>query len=623
MKGFLNVPETMATSSKTTDSSSSDTLQSNVDFDGMLSEGLLKIHHGLLRAKDRGQDFPFSKYDIISNFSAKYTKESWAFLKKHRNMHHGLDKQTLELMQDILSRTELSDDDIGMYTVGIKALTAISPHGNDVELENSSSRGKLEDFNARRNSHPRNSCSGHSDVKTAVSISSCEKGCNLKGTEPEFIGVLKEKLQQKDRENQQIVRLLVLKQHELAEVSKLRGVEAQFMTERLKYEEQKNFEMTKKFNHVFEDMQEQLSMAKRKNEHFIRQLRAILEKYERLKRRADNIKKHLTEERTERKNCQKALKKTHKMTEELLMNQALLEEQKDTAKKEYSEFRKNMNTMEEQHKLVRTIQKLEYERSSMRADYGKLKDQLNNTQEENQRLTQALHSKELEKKQAEKSVQESQKLVKQLQEESGDSKMQRETAEERLETMKKELKLIHDTYEVKTLQLQEQLKSCMELLEAKRKECEALSEDVSKLKNDKHAIQEELQCLQKEKAKSETESKREGDRMREAVSLLEHERKLLLDEMGDLRKDYFSLSDRITQRLEQLEQTDAPMCITDILSSHQIRTAKTNNPVSHITSNMDSKYNKVNNYLENFQFLGQFILAEHQSKFKLICFPPQ
>lgn len=78
--------------------------------------------------------------------------------------------------------------------------------------------------------------------------------------------------------------------------------------------------------------------------------------------------------------------------------------------------------------------------------------------------------------------------------------------------------------------------------------------------------------------------------MREAVSLLEHERKLLLDEMKDLRKDYYSLSDRITQRLEQLEQTDVPMCITDITSNHQFRTAKTNNPVGQITSNKDSKY---------------------------------
>ncbi|KAK2852711.1 hypothetical protein Q7C36_007912 [Tachysurus vachellii] len=570
----------MAASSKATDSSHRNTFQSKVDFEGMLSGGLVKIHHGLLRAKDSGQDFPYD----ISHFSAKYTKEYWAFLKKHRNMYHGMDKETMELMQDILSRRELRDDDIGMYTLGVKALTAMSPNGNDdIELEN-----YQEDLNAKRNSHPPNSFSDHSDVKTAVSISSGEKGCDLKGTQPEFICVLKEKLQQKDRENQQIVRLLMLKHHELTEVSKLRDTEAQLMTERLKYEEQKKFEMTKKFNHVFDDMQKQLSMAKSKNEHSIRQLWAILEKYERLKRRVDNIKKHLSEERTERKNCQKVLKKTQHMTEELLMNQVLLEEQRDTAKQEYSEFKKNMNTMEEQHNnLVRTIQKLEDERSSMRADYGNLKDQLSTTQEENQKLTQALHSKELEKTQAEKNAQESQNLVKQLHEKLGDCKMQRETAEEQQDTMKKELKLIHERYKVKTLQLQEQLKSCMELLEAKRTECEALSEAVSKLKNDKHAIQEELQCLQKEKAKSEIDSKNEAERLRDAVSLLKHERKLLLDEMGDLRKDYFSLSDRITQRLEQLEQTDTPMCITDISSNHQFRAAKTNNTVSQITSNMD------------------------------------
>lgn len=552
---------------------------------------MVKIQHGLLRSKARGHDFPCedSKYDILGKFSAKYTKDSWAFLKNHRNMCHGLDTQTIELMQDILSRTELQEDDIEIYTLGLKALTVMSPHANmyNTELENLQM-----DLNARRNSHPSKSCSDHSDVKTAVSISSSEKKYKFKGTQSEFIGVWKEKLQQKDMENQQIVRLLLLKHHELIEISKLRDVEAQLMSERLKCEEQRNFEVTMKFNHVFEDMREQLSISKSKNEHFIRQLRAILEKYERLKRRADNIKKHISEERTEKKSCQKALKKTQQMTEELLMNQALLEEQRDNVKQEFSELRNNMKTMEEQHnKLVRTIQTLEDERLSIRADCGKLKEQLSDTQREKQKLIQTLQSKELEKKQAEKSVQESQKMLKQLHEELDDCKMQKETAEEKLDKMKKEFKLIHDRYKMKTHQLQEQHKSCMEQLQAKRTECEALSEVVSKLKKDNHVIQEELQCLQKEKAKSEIENKREGERMKEAVSLLEHERKLLLDEMEDLRKDYFSLSDRITQRLEQLEQTDVPMCISDISSNRQIRTM-TNNTAGQITSNMDSKYDK-------------------------------
>lgn len=587
MKEISTVPETMAASCKTTDCSKSEALQRQEDFEGMLSEGLVKIQHGCLRAKPGDQDFPCedSKYDLISHYFAKYTKESWAFLRNHKNMHHGLDKQTRELMPDILSRVELREDDLWIYTLGLKALTAMSSHANTDHIN-------LEvDLNARKNSNSPKSCSDHSDVKTAVSVSSRENGFNLKGAQPEFIGVWKEMLQQKDMENQQIVRLLLLKQHELIEISKLREVEAQLMTERLKCEEQRNLEITKKFNHIFEDMREQLSMAKSKNEHFVGQLRAILEKYERLKKRADSFKKHLAEERTERKNCQKALKKTQQMTEELLMNQALLEKQRDNANQESSEFRENRKTMEEQHKkLVQTIQKVEEERSSIRADYGTLKDQLSNTQGENQKLNQALQAEELEKKQAEKSVQEFQNLLKQLYKELDDSKMQRETAREQLETKKKELKRIHDRYEVKTLQLQEQHKTCMEQLEGKRTECEALSEVVSKLKKDKHEVQEKLQCLQKEKARSEMESKSEVERIRGAASLLEHERKLLLQEMGELRKDYFSLSDRITQRLEQLEQTDAPMSITDISSKHQIKTSKMKNTVGQITSNMDSKY---------------------------------
>lgn len=585
MKGFSYVPEAMAESRKTTDSAHSNALQKQVDFEGMLSEGLVKIQHEPLRSKIRDQDFPCDDSENIGNCSAKYTKESWAFLKNHRNMHHGLDKQAMELMQNILARTELrGDDDLGVYTLGLKALTAQSPCTNTdhIELENFQV-----DCNTRRNSHPPNNCSDNSDLKTAASVSSSEKGCNFQGMQPKFIGVLKEKLQQKHVENQQIAWLLLLKQHELIDFSKLREVEAQLMTERLKCEEQRNFEITKKFNHIFEDMREQLSMSKSKNEHFIRQLRAILEKYKRLKRRADSVKKHLTEERTKRKSCQKALRKTQQIIE-LLMNQVLLEEQRDTAKQEYSEFRMNMKTVEEQHKLVRTLQTLEDKRSSMRADYGNLKDQLSNTRRENQQLTQALQSKEQEKKEAEKSVQESQKLVKQLYEELDACKMQRDTAEEQLDTTKKELKLIHDGYKMKTLQLQEQHKSCMEQLEAKMTECETLSEVVSKLKKDEHVIQEELRGLQKEKAKAAIESKKEMERMREAVNLLEHERKLLLDEMGDLRKDYFSLSDRITQRLEQLEQTDVAMSITDISSNHH-RTSKTNNTVGQITSNMDSK----------------------------------
>ncbi|TSK22804.1 hypothetical protein Baya_2162 [Bagarius yarrelli] len=491
----------------------------------------------------------------------------------------------MELMQEILSRTSLKDDDTRMCSLGVKALTAVPPQANtdDLELENFEG-----DLNARQTSHSPKSCADYSDVKTVASVSS-EKGFNVKLMQPELIDKLKEKLQKKDAENQQIVRLLLVKQHELIEISKLREVEAQLMTERLKYEEQRNLEMIKKCNHALKNMRDQLSMAKSKNEHFTKQLRAIMEKYERLKRRTDCIKKQLAQERKERKSSQKALKESRQISEEFLLNQDFLEKQRHAAKQENVGLRKNLQTMEEQHnELVRTIQKLEDESLSMKADYGKLKDQLLNTERERQQLNQALQSKELEKKEADKSLRQSEKLVKQLQDELGDSKKERETAEEQLDTIKKDVKLIHDRYKVKTLQLQKQHQSCIEQLEAKNSECEALSEVVSKLKEDKLLIQDELQSLQKEKAKSEMENKKQEERMREVVSLLEHEKKLLLDEMGDLRKDYFSLSDRIAQRFEQLEKPDVPMCITDISSNlHQITKAKTNNLVGQITSHMD------------------------------------
>lgn len=562
-----------------------DTLQRQADFEGMLSEGLVNVHHGCLRSKLGDQDFPYEDTKYYNrNYFAKYIKESWAFLKNHKTMYQGLDTQTMELMGDILSKAEQKDD-IGLYALGLKALTTMSPHAN---IDNVQWENYQVDHNGRKKSHPPNSCLDNSGVTTEVSVSR-ENGCKLKNMQPEFTGVWKEMLQQKDMENQQIVQLLLLKQRELMEMSKLRKVEAELMIERLKCEEQRNLEISKKFNHVLEDMGEQVSMAKSKNEDFIRQLRAILAKYERLKKRTNSIKKHLAEERTERKSCQKALKKKQQMTEELLMNQALLQELRDTVKREYSEHRENMKTTEEHYKLFR---RLEEERSSMKADYGALKDQLSNTKGTIEKLTQALLATELKKKQAEKSEQEFQSLVTQLQGELNDCKMQRKITEEQLDKMKKELKLIYERYKVKTLQLQDQRKSFMEESEAKKIECEALNEVVAKLKKDKHDIQAELECLQKEKAKSELESKRVVERMREAASLLEHERKLLLDEMGDLRKDYFCLSDRITQRLEQLEQTDVPMSITDISSSHQIRTSNACNTVSQFPShhNTDSKY---------------------------------
>ncbi|XP_037394775.1 axoneme-associated protein mst101(2) [Pygocentrus nattereri] len=520
--------------------------------------------------------------------SVKYTNDSQTLAPKERNVCHYLDEQTIELLQSILTTTKLKKD-VGIHTLGPDALAAVSLHASpdrNVDLENF----KV-DLSAAVKITQKASSQATSNTKSMKKDSArSDWSLSFKGKQS-FFEPLKEKLQQKDLENQQIVRLLLKKHQELRDVKemlKLKEVEAQLIGEKLKCEEQKNFEVINRFQNVCEEMNKKLFIAKNHNESFAKQLKALLEKYERLKKRANAIKEQLLEEHGKKKSSQKTVKKIQKMAEELLMNQTLLEKQKDDTTRELSTCKKKMEKMEkEQKQHSRIVHRIEEEKSVIAAEYEALRDELQKTQEENKKLTEAVQSKEVEKRRAEENLQESQNVVKQLYAELDESKTQRESIYQQLDAVKKELKLIHNRYKVEKLQLQEQKQTSMKQCEDLRTECDALNEVVLKLKKDKHMLNDELECHQNEKSKSETASKREGDRLREALSLLERERELLLDEMRDLRKDYFSLSDRITQRLGQLDQADAPMCITDISSLHHCRAPKVDNTTVPVTPSMD------------------------------------
>ncbi|KAL7890053.1 hypothetical protein AOLI_G00023110 [Acnodon oligacanthus] len=582
-----------------------------MDFEEVLAKGLMEIQQeafvgeinlrsdellvGCVKGPcDESQHGPRDKRSV------KYTNESQPLAPKDRNVCHCLDDQTIELLQSILTTTKLKKD------VGIRTLGPDARPDRNLDLENF----KV-DCNPTNTFHLPQSRGVHAHVNSAVvkitqkpssqatsTAKSTKKdsdrsdwSLSFKGKQLNFFESLKEKLQQKDLENQQIVRLLLKKRQELREVKemlKLKEVEAQFIAEKLKCEEQKNFEVINRFKKVCEDMNKKISIAKNHNERFAKQLKALLEKYERLKKRASTIKEQLLEEHAKKKSSQKTVKKIQKMAEELLMNQTLLEKQKDDTTRELSTCKKKMEKMEkEQKQHVRTVQRIEEEKSVIAAEYEALRDELQKTQEENKKLAEAVQSKEVEKRRSEENLQESQTVVKQLYAELDESKTQRESIYQQLDALKREVQLIHNRHKMERLQLQEQKQTCMKQCEDLRTERDALNEAVSKLKKDKHMLKEELECHQKEKAKSETASKREGERLREALSLLERERALLLDEMRDLRKDYFSLSDRITQRLGQLHQADAPMCITDISSFHHCRAPKVDNTTVPVTPSMD------------------------------------
>ncbi|XP_076831204.1 uncharacterized protein cccdc110 [Brachyhypopomus gauderio] len=410
----------------------------------------------------------------------------------------------------------------------------------------------------------------------------------VKGMQADFSETLKEKLQHKDLENQHTVRMLLMFYRELKdkmEVWETTEAKAELVAEKLKREEEKNLEVTERFNSVCEDMRAEICIAKSNNESFVKQLKALLEKYKRLQKRAGTFKQQLLEERTKKKMYQKTVNKTQRMAEELLMNRTLLEEQMDDATRELCECRKKIQSMEEEENeyYIGSMKAAEEERSALKAECCSLGQQLWKTREENKKLAQAVHAKELEKGRAERNLQESQKAVKQLYEELGESKTKTESIYLQFESMKKECKLLYNRHTVEILDLKEQQKASMEQFESMKTECEALNGVVCKLKKDKCVLKGELETLREEKEKSETAGKREAERLRAIVALLERERGLLLNEMGDLRKDYLSLSDRITQRIGQLHQTDDPMCITEI-SVHHHMAPKTDKAVAPIAS---------------------------------------
>ncbi|XP_035387372.1 coiled-coil domain-containing protein 110 [Electrophorus electricus] len=502
--------------------------------------------------------------DIPRNNLRFYTKQAFSV---HKRMW--LCPQNNSMYEDVLTRMQLNEVRVGMDTEETKAGRSMhaSP-GKIPELENFELDAVHLNINATLIEHsPQVTLSKKSKEKEKEGG---DQSLPVKGKQADISKALNEKLQQKDLENQHIHLLLMFYQElkDVKEMWELKEAKSHIMAEKLKQEEQKNLEVIERFNSVCEDMRVEISIAKSNNERFVKQLKALLEKYERLQRHANTFKEQLLEQHTKKKRYQKTFKKMQQKTEELLMNRTLLEEQKDNILRELSACRKKIQAMEEEHKqCIKMINSAE-ERSALKAEYGSLSEQLYKTQVENKKLVQAVQSKELEKRRAEKKLQDSQKALKQLYEELDESKIKTESVYLQLESMKKEFKLINSRHKVEILHLKEQQKACIGQFESMKTECKTLNEVVSKQKKDKCMLKEELEHLWKEKVKSEKASKQEGERLREAMGLLEQERNLLLNEMGDLRKDYFSLSDRITQRLRQLDQTDDPMCITKISVQH-------------------------------------------------------
>ncbi len=397
--------------------------------------------------------------------------------------------------------------------------------------------------------------------------SRADKSSSLKSKHLDFFEVVKEQLQQKDLENQHLVHLLLVKQQELKDVketSKQKEKETQLITEKLKCEEQKNTEITTRFGKTSEDLKEELAEAKSNIKTSMKQLKALMEKYERLKTRANTMKDRLNVELNEKKSCQKSLRKLQQMSQELLNKQKLLEEQRDVADRELALCKEMMDA--EHKKNISIHQRLKEEISAMRSESANLREHLRKAQEKNKELIQSTRSKESDN---EKNVKEFQEVIEKLNAELENCKTERDKALQQVEAVKYESKVIHNKQKVEIVQLQEQQKACLQQSDGLRRECQTLMEMEIKLKRDKQVLTEKLESAHKEKMVSEMASTKEVARLKEVIRLLEREREVLLAEMEDLRKDYVGLSDKIMQKMGQMDAADPPMTITDITTNHR------------------------------------------------------
>lgn len=317
----------------------------------------------------KGQELPCAKsqHAEVDTLENRFFKVRLSLMQNtNGNVDQDFNEQTMESLHRILAGADLlKKEEATMSILGSKY---------DLQMGGNSKALHLPfGYLIRSNSTRSVECSTNPPKEILKAISKgrersrADKSSSFKGKHLDFFEVVKEQLQQKDLENQHLVHLLLVKQQELKEISKQKERETQLITEKLKCEEQKNTEITTRFDHICEDMKKELAEVKSNNKASAKQLKALMEKYERLKTRAITMKDQLNLELNEKKSCQKSLKKLQQLSQELLTKQKLLEEQRDVAGRDLALCRETLQMMDAEHKKNISInQRLEEEVSADR-----------------------------------------------------------------------------------------------------------------------------------------------------------------------------------------------------------------------------------------------------------------
>ncbi|KAG5831297.1 coiled-coil domain-containing protein 110 [Anguilla anguilla] len=385
--------------------------------------------------------------------------------------------------------------------------------------------------------------------------------------------VLEEKLKLKELELQQMVQLLLMMQQDLEEVrgqSDLKDTEIALLAEKLKLEGKQHKENTARFDNTCNSLRGKLLASKADNKTFVKQLRQLLEKYERLKKRASAAKKQSYNDRVDKECAEKTLKDAKQERENLNAEQNLLKKKEETAQRAVSELMEKLRSIENYcEKNVKDRGRLEDEASKMKKEMEHLRNQLQKAQNETLRLVKSMSSIESEKEAAIKQLLESKERVNIMELKLDEYRAERETKSLQIKEMRREAKRSQDKLRAELLLVQENYKACEKIAESMQEEIATLSKLVLDLKQDKQLLKEELENLRQDKKQLEHKSQQEGKRLKEVITLLGKERDLLQMELGDLRKDYLNMSDRIAERMGQLGQDETHMCINECMSIYE------------------------------------------------------
>ncbi|XP_066549672.1 coiled-coil domain-containing protein 110 [Amia ocellicauda] len=404
-----------------------------------------------------------------------------------------------------------------------------------------------------------------------IERSTLEKTLSEDKLHRDAIKIFEKRLQMKDVEIQQNLQLLTEKEQELDEVrsqTEMKDTEIRSLEKMLKQEKKQNQETIANLEKACNSLKYSLLKAKIDQETVVKKLKHLLEKYAMVKKHARSANAQSLQNIAEKEHIMKLLDAAKQEKEKVCTEQGLLKEEKESALIALTDVKQEMSRMKQDcYRNLEDKERLQKVVSRMKDENITLQKELQDAQQEIQRVMDLMSIQKVEKESYMKELEESKKTIEKLQIKMDEYISEKECTSLQMLAMKRDADIIQNKLQQEIQQLQQEKNATEQAAKDLRRESEALTKLVADLKEDKCMLRRELDEVGQEKASLEAKSQnlhQVGDKLKDVFSVLQKERNALLAELCDLRKDYLNLSDRITERMNEICQEDSHMSIQEL-----------------------------------------------------------